>query len=163
MINRVDRDALTGGAVVVIGALLLILAFAVGGKKEDGGDGYVLTARFNRADGINVGSSVRVSGTVVGHVVSQVLDEHYRALVTVRLKNDIKLTSDTAAVIYTDGLLGAKYIELKPGGEEEMLKPGAEIAYTQDAVVIEDLLDMIIQQGRAKRGFLDKPLPSTIN
>jgi phospholipid/cholesterol/gamma-HCH transport system substrate-binding protein len=163
MISRVDRDAVTGGAVLLVGAVLLMLAFAIGGKKDDAGGGYVLSARFNRADGVAVGSSVRLSGTVVGRVVGQTLDDRYRALLTLRLRDDVKLTSDTAAVIYTDGLLGAKFIELKPGGDDQMLKPGAEIQYTQDAVVIEDLLDMIIQQGRAKRGYLDKPLPSTIN
>ncbi len=163
MVSRSDRDTVTGGAVVLVGALLLMLAFAVGGKSADSSDGYTLKARFNRADGINVGSAVRLSGTVVGRVVGQDLDDRYRALLTLRLRKDVQLTSDTAAVIYTDGLLGAKFVELKPGGDEQMLKAGAEIQYTQDAVVIEDLLDMIIQQGRAKRGYLDKPLPSTTN
>jgi phospholipid/cholesterol/gamma-HCH transport system substrate-binding protein len=163
MTSRVDRDTVTGGAVVLVGTLLLLLAFSLGSKNSANDDGYVLTARFNRADGINPGSTVRLSGTVVGRVVGQSLDERYRALLTLHLRKDIQLTSDTAAVIYTDGLLGAKFIELKPGGDELMLKAGEEIQYTQDAVVIEDLLDMIIQQGRAKRGYLDKPLPSTTN
>ena len=163
MVSRVDRDTVTGGTVVLVGVLLLMLAFAVGGKSAESGDGYALQARFNRADGIAVGSAVRLSGAVIGRVVDQRLDERYRALLTLRVRKDIQLTSDTAAVIYTDGLLGAKFVELKPGGEEQMLKPGSEIQYTQDAVVIEDLLDMIIQQGRAKRGYLDKPLPSTTN
>lgn len=163
MVSRSDRDVITGGAVVLVGAVLLMIAFAVGGKSDDAGDGYVLKARFNRADGIGVGSTVRLSGTVVGRVAEQALDERYRAVLTLRLRKDIQLTGDTAAVIYTDGLLGAKFVELKPGGDEQMLKPGAEIQYTQDAVVLEDLLDMIIQQGRAKRGYLDKPLPSATN
>jgi len=163
MVSRSDRDVITGGAVVLVGAVLLMIAFAVGGKSDDAGDGYVLKARFNRADGIGVGSAVRLSGTVVGRVAEQALDERYRAVLTLRLRKDIQLTGDTAAVIYTDGLLSAKFVELKPGGDEQMLKPGAEIQYTQDAVVLEDLLDMIIQQGRAKRGYLDKPLPSATN
>ena len=163
MVSRSDRDTVTGGAVVLGGALLLMLAFAIGGKSTEAGEGYTLKARFNRADGISVGSPVRLSGTVIGRVVDQSLDDRYRALLTLQLRKDIALTSDTAAVIYTDGLLGAKFVELKPGGDDQMLKAGAEIQYTQDAVVIEDLLDMIIQQGRAKRGYLDKPLPSTTN
>lgn len=163
MVSRVDRDTVTGGAVVLVGGMLLMLAFALAGKSAETGEGYALKARFNRADGINVGSTVRLSGAPVGKVVEQTLDDRYRAVLTLQLRKDIQLTADTAAVIYTDGLLGAKFIELKPGGDEQMLKPGAEIQYTQDAVVIEDLLDMIIQQGRAKRGYLDKPLPSTTN
>ncbi|TAN78146.1 MAG: outer membrane lipid asymmetry maintenance protein MlaD [Magnetospirillum sp.] len=163
MVSRNDRDTVTGGAVVVIGALLLTLAFSVGGKSTESADGYMLSARFNRADGISIGSPVRLSGALIGRVVDQGLDDRYRAVLTLQLRPDIKLTSDTAAVIYTDGLLGAKFVELKLGGDERMLTPGQEIQYTQDAVVIEDLLDMIIQQAKAKRGYLDKPLPSSTN
>jgi phospholipid/cholesterol/gamma-HCH transport system substrate-binding protein len=163
MPSRSDRDTMTGGAVVAVGALLLTLAFALGGKSSDSSDGYTLKARFNHADGINIGSAVRLSGTLVGRVVDQALDDRYRAVLTFRLRPDIQLTADTAAVIYTDGLLGAKFVELKPGGDERMLKAGQEITYTQDAVVIEDLLDMIIQQARAKRGYLDRPLPQSTN
>ncbi|MDO8605691.1 MAG: outer membrane lipid asymmetry maintenance protein MlaD [Phaeospirillum sp.] len=163
MASRNDRDTVTGGAVVVFGALLLTLAFSIGGKSTESADGYTLSARFNRADGISVGSPVRLSGAVIGRVVDQGLDDRYRAVLTFQVRSDIKLASDTAAVIYTDGLLGAKFIELKLGGDDQMLKPGQEIQYTQDAVVIEDLLDMIIQQARAKRGYLDKPLPSATN
>lgn len=164
MASRSDRDTVTGGAVVAVGALLLVLAYALGGKPSDSSaEGYLLKARFNHADGIGIGSAVRLSGTLVGRVVEQSLDERYRAVLTFRLRPDIQLTADTAAVIYTDGLLGAKFVELKLGGDDRMLKAGQEIEYTQDAVVIEDLLDMIIQQARAKRGYLDKPLPSTTN
>lgn len=163
MSSRDDRDTVTGGAVVAIGALLLTLAFSIGGKATESSDGYTLNARFNRADGIAIGSSVRVSGSVVGRVVNQALDDRYRAILTLKIRSDILLSTDTAAVIYTDGLLGAKFVELKPGGDDKMLKPGQEIEFTQDAVVIEDLLDMIIQQARAKRGYLDKPLPSSTN
>ena len=163
MPSRNDRDTVTGGAVVVVGALLLTLAFAVGGKSAASSDGYTVAARFNRADGISVGSPVRLSGALIGHVIGQTLDDRYRAVLTLQVRPDIALTTDTAAVIYTDGLLGAKFVELKPGGDDTMLKPGQEIQFTQDAVVIEDLLDMIIQQARAKRGYLDKPLPSASN
>lgn len=163
VVSRSERDTITGGAVIVVGALLLTLAFSVGGKSNETAGGYSLTARFNRADGIAIGSQVRLSGTAVGKVIGQSLDDRYRAVLTLQLRPDIKLTSDSAAVIYTDGLLGAKYVELKPGGEDRMLQPGQEIQFTQDAVVIEDLLDMIISQARAKRGYLDKPVPSTTN
>ncbi|MBC7951683.1 MAG: MCE family protein [Rhodospirillaceae bacterium] len=160
-----DRDTITGAIVVLVAAILLGLIYA----KEDGPGngstdaGYLLTARFNRADGIGVGSDVRLSGVSVGKVVEQRLDPNFRAVSTLRVASNIMLTIDTAAVIHTDGLLGAKHIELKPGGDEVVLKPGQEISYTQDAMVIEDLMDMIIQQAKAKRGFAGKPVPSVTN
>lgn len=152
------RDILTGAAVLVVGTTLLAMVYANGGNGKSGGDGYTLTARFNKADGVAVGTAVRLSGVSIGRVVEQKLDERFRAVATLSLPANVALTADTAAVIQTDGLLGAKFIELKPGADDAVLKPGDEIAYTQDAVVIEELLEMIIQQGRAKRGTLDKPL-----
>lgn len=156
------RDTVTGAMVVVVAVILLGLIYL----KDDqpSGDstdtGYLLHARFNRADGIGVGSDVRVSGISVGKVVEQHLAPDFRAVVTVRVTPDVLLTADTAAAIHTDGLLGAKYIELKPGGDDTMLKPGEDIFYTQDSMVLEDLMDMIIQQAKAKRGYAGKPVPS---
>ncbi len=148
------RDTIIGAVVVFVAAILLVLVYG----KEDGPeqrakttDGYVLTARFNRMDGIGPGSAVRVAGVPVGKVIAQELDDHFRAQVTLRVANGVELTLDTVAAIQTDGLLGAKYIELRPGGDDRMLKPGDDIPYTQDAMVIEELLDMIIQQGKARR------------
>jgi phospholipid/cholesterol/gamma-HCH transport system substrate-binding protein len=164
MLGRDGRDTIIGGAVIVAGLIAMVLVFVIGGRSADVKGGYyLLDARFNRADGISVGSPVRLSGTLVGHVVAMTLDERYRALLTLDLRPDLRLPVDTAVVIHTDGLLGAKFLEVRPGGDEAMLRPGAEIAYTQDAVVIEDLLEMIIQQGRAKRGYFDKPLPVASN
>lgn len=158
------RDTIIGAIVVLVAAVLLSLVYA----KEDGPrkraeNGYVLTARFNRADGIAVGSDVRLSGVSVGKVVDQRLGPDFRAVLGLRIAPNIKLTADTAAAIQTDGLLGAKYIELKPGGDDAVLAPGQEIAYTQDAMVLEELVDMIIQQAKAKRGYAGKPVPSITN
>ena len=46
----------------------------------------------------------------------------------------------TSAGIFTSGLLGESYIGLSPGGDPESLKPGDEIAFTQPAV---DLLQLV--------------------
>jgi len=163
MVSRNDRDTVIGGVVLVAGFLAMMVVFFVGDQVRGERADYSVVARFNRADGVAVGTTVRLSGAPIGMVSGQVLDDRYRALLTLRLRTDVHLPADTAALIQTDGLLGSKFIELRPGGEDEDLKPGQEIQYTQDAVVIEDLLDLIIQQARAKRGYLDRPLPTTTN
>jgi ABC-type transport system involved in resistance to organic solvents, periplasmic component len=156
------RDTVTGAVVVVVAAILFGLIYS----KEDvlardvSDSGYLLHARFSRADGIGIGSDVRVSGISVGKVVEQHLGPDFRAIVTLLIEPEVSLTADTAAAIHTDGLLGAKYIELKPGGDDVMLKPGQDISYTQDSMVLEDLMDLIIQQAKAKRGYAGQPVPS---
>lgn len=155
------RDTVLGATVVLTAAVLLGLVYAKDDRPEQGEtDGYILTALFKRADGIGVGSLVRLSGVNVGKVVDQKLAPDYRARLTLHMEQGVEVTADTAAVIQTDGLLGAKYIELKPGGDERMLEPGQEIAFTQDAMVLEELVGMIIEQAKAKRGYAGKPVPS---
>lgn len=144
------RTEILVGAFALLAGAALIGGLYVGGRQQ-ATSGYPVTARFPRSDGIGVGSDVRLSGITVGKVVAQRLDENYRAVLTLRLDPRLHLTVDTAALIHTDGLLGPKYIALQPGGDERMIPPGGEIAYTQEAIVIEDLLASIIAQAKSRR------------
>lgn len=160
-----NRDIVTGALVVAVAALALGLVYVTqeqpGQTSEE--DGYVVTARFNRLDGISVGSPVRMSGLPVGKVAALTLAPDFRAVTSLRIRTDVLLPADTAAAIHTDGLLGSKFVVLQPGAEERNLTHGQEIPFTQDSMVIEDLMEMIIQQGKAKRGYLDRPMPSITN
>jgi len=145
------------GVAVVAGGLLF-LGHAYVSKGEKNLEGYDVTAVFDKADGIGVGSAVRLSGLQVGRVVAQQLDPNFHAAVTLRLRQGLDLPTDTAAQILTDGLLGAKYISLQPGGADQTIKAGGHIDYTQGSVVITELLSKIIDQAKAQRGLpLDKP------
>ncbi|MDA8231687.1 MAG: MlaD family protein [Magnetospirillum sp.] len=154
-----DRDAAIGAVVLAVAALLLAIVY---GKEAGPGiaGGYDVIARFHRADGLAIGSEVRLSGVKVGKIVAERLDGDFRAVTTLSVARDVSLPSDTAAAIQTDGLLGSKFIELRPGAEETEIKPGGEISYTQDSMALDDLLEMIVDQARAKRGYLGKPLPN---
>jgi phospholipid/cholesterol/gamma-HCH transport system substrate-binding protein len=90
---------------------------------------------------------------VVGKIADQRLDEKFRAVLTLRLSPAVKLPADSSAAIQTDGLLGDKYVALQPGGDETDLKPGSEIAFTQDSLAVADLLEMIIDQAESARGI----------
>ena len=130
----------------LIGALVLLVAgwflvFAYERTDMGAGNGYTLTARFDRIDGIGIGSDVRMAGIKVGTVVSSQLDPYtYQAVVTLSLDDEVQLPTDTAIAITAEGLLGGTYMNLLPGGMEEMLADGDEISETQDAV---DLLGLI--------------------
>jgi len=154
-----DRDTAVGALVLLAGALMFGLVYSK--EAHPTASGYNLVARFNRADGVAVGTDVRMSGVVVGKVAAESLDPQFNAVIELRIASNLGLPVDTAAAIQADGLLSAKYIELKPGAEEKVLGPGAEITYTQGSMVLEDLLEMIINQARAKRGYLDRPMPNT--
>jgi phospholipid/cholesterol/gamma-HCH transport system substrate-binding protein len=52
----------------------------------------------------------------------------------------VKLPMDSAILISSEGLLGGNFIELVPGGAEEVLVAGDEIEDTQGAVSLLTLL-----------------------
>lgn len=151
-----EKETLIGAAVVLVGVAVLAFAYdgGVGGAEVKG---YDLQARFGRADGINVGSEVRLAGVDVGQVVAQRLDDRFRAVLTLRIARSVKLPEDSAALIETDGLLGAKFVALQPGAEEKELQPGDEIANTQGSMNVAALLEMIISQAKANRGIDQRP------
>jgi phospholipid/cholesterol/gamma-HCH transport system substrate-binding protein len=154
MMTSESREILIGAGA--FGCLLLVLTYLYAGRdwRETragaslGGEKTVV-ARFNRVDGLVEGDDVMLGGIRVGTVRKMALDDHYRAVVTVKIFGDVPLPADTSAAIHTDGLFGSKFMVLEPGGDPKMLKSGSEITFTQDAVIVSDLLELIISEGRA--------------
>lgn len=154
-------ETLIGAVVLAVAGVFLVFAYqmAGGGSVE----GYQITGKFDRIDGLVQGSDVRMSGIKIGTVMKQELDpKTYLAVVTMNIRPDVKLPRDTSAQITSDGLLGDKYMALTPGAEEAMLKPGGEIQHTQGSIDLISLVGRFIfsqagggaekQEGPAKLG-----------
>lgn len=148
-------ETILGGAVLLVAAAFLFMAY----QKNDSGavDGYELKANFSRVDGLNAGADVMLSGVKVGSVKSQVLNPAtYMAELTLTINGAIKIPADTVALIASEGLMGGKYISLEVGGDENVLKPGDRLQYTQTAPSLEQLIGQVIfSAGDKKEG--DKP------
>jgi phospholipid/cholesterol/gamma-HCH transport system substrate-binding protein len=107
--------------------------------------GYYVIAKFDNIDGIAGGSDVKISGVKIGTVEDQYLDsEDFRATLRLSIDQGIKLPTDSSAKISSEGLLGSKYLSITPGADEEMLKNGDEIQFTQSSINFEDLLGKFI-------------------
>ncbi len=136
-------ETIMGAVVLVVAGLFVFFAYTSSDVRAT--SGYELIARFNRVDGLANGSDVRMSGIKIGSVVAQHLDPgSYRAVVQFSIESSIQLPLDTSARIQSDGLLGNAYMVLEPGGAEDMLPPGGEIEFTQDAINLVDLLGRFI-------------------
>ncbi len=132
-----------GSFLLLALASLLVLAVASTNQRWGfGGDRYELTARFTQLGQLRPQAPVKVGGVVVGQVKRISLDpQRFDAVVTLDMDGRYRdLPADTSAGIYTSGLLGENYIGLAPGGDPEVLAPGDEIAFTQPAV---DLLQLV--------------------
>ncbi|HEX2527789.1 MAG TPA: outer membrane lipid asymmetry maintenance protein MlaD [Geminicoccus sp.] len=143
----------------VLGALVLLVAcgflvWAYGRSNLGSPNGYELIARFDRADGIEVGADARISGVKIGTVTAKTLDpQTFRAEVRFSVQNDIKLPSDSSASVASASLIGGKYLSIVPGGDEKELGPGGVITLTQSSISIEDLIGRyIFSQGGSAQG-----------
>jgi phospholipid/cholesterol/gamma-HCH transport system substrate-binding protein len=136
-----EKTEIVVGIAIIILSLLLVLGVYNKGFLEKKGDYYKLKASFERADGINIGNDVLISGVKIGEVLTKELDKNnYNALITLSVNKDIKLPLDTSAEIASANLMGDKYISLVPGAETELLKDGDSIEFTQSSINLEGLL-----------------------
>lgn len=138
-IRESRTEALVGLAVVLVALAFVLLAWQrTGGGR---GGGIEVTALFPSANGIAVGTDVRVAGLRVGSVAAQRLDpQSLQAEVTLALQDDLRIPADSSAAIATESLLGGSYIQLVPGGAAEPMKDGDVILETQGAV---DMMGLI--------------------
>lgn len=131
-------ETILGAIVVIVAVGFFAFASAQAGQSGNRA-GYDLSALFNRVDGINVGSDVRVSGVKVGVVKAISLDsDTYQARLTFTIDNSVKVNDQSTARIQSDGLLGGAYVSIEPGGLTP-LRPGGMIENTQGTV---DLLSL---------------------
>ncbi len=132
----------TVGLFVLIGlAAVAFMAIRIGGGGITSPDTQVLNARFTNANGLKKGSSVRISGVSIGEVTKVALKpDDMSALVTFRVEASVKLDDDTAAAIKSAGLIGEKFVSLKPGSSGTAFKPGAVIVDTESTVDLEDII-----------------------
>jgi len=125
--------------------LLLFVALAVFIQSRSNirkqSSNFILYADFPKADGILIGADVRLAGMPIGKLVDQTINDNYSARLKLALNKKIALSTDSSIAIETDGIMGAKYLEISPGGEEETFKSGDSFVYTQNALLIDELLE----------------------
>jgi phospholipid/cholesterol/gamma-HCH transport system substrate-binding protein len=107
---------------------------------------YDLTAKFDNVGDLKVGAPVSMSGVEMGRVTKIGFDsKEYKAVVTMRMDERYnQIPTDSDASIYTQGLLGGKFIGLTAGGADTYLKDKDQIDFTQSAFVLENLIGQVL-------------------
>ncbi|MFV9857953.1 outer membrane lipid asymmetry maintenance protein MlaD [Rickettsia sibirica] len=143
-------ETIIGFVVLIIALLFLIFAYKTGSAITSS-KGYQVTAHFQSAEGIAVGSDVMISGIKIGSVKQITLDPNsFDASVYLNINDDVKIPKDSKAQVVTSGLLGGKYISIVPGNDDENLAANEEIKYTQSAINIESLINKIVSSFGSK-------------
>jgi phospholipid/cholesterol/gamma-HCH transport system substrate-binding protein len=148
------------GAIIIAAAIgFFTYAYTTAGLGSGSAGGYRVSAEFDNASGIAVGTDVRIAGIKVGTVTGQSLNpKSFQARIDMTLSPTVNLADDTSAKISSEGLLGANFIALEPGGADEKLKDGSVISYTQGAVDLWSLISQAMFSKSSKPG--DAPAPA---
>ncbi len=143
-------ETLIGTAVVAIAAAFFFFAYQASNKGTTSG-AYRISAEFDNAEGVSVGTDVRVAGVKIGSVVDFTLNpENFQANVVMELDPRVKLTEDATAKVTAEGLLGSKFISLEQGGADVMLAEGGVISNTQGAVDIWSLISQAMFESKGQ-------------
>ena len=132
-------ETFIGAIVIILAVSFLFYSFSITDSNTEGT--YNINATFNRIDGIQIGSDVRLSGIKIGSVSKSSLNQTtYEAQLALIIDNSIKIPDDSSAKITMDGLLGSNYISIEPGGSEIYLSENDYLLYTQGSV---DLIGLV--------------------
>jgi phospholipid/cholesterol/gamma-HCH transport system substrate-binding protein len=148
-VGRNIVETIVGALVLVVAGAFVVYAFSKSDRNTAGG--YEVSGRFDRVDGLKRGADVTLSGVKVGTVTSVELDtKTYEAVVRMGVTSDVKLPSDTNAKVVSESLLGGMVVVLEPGGGAPFIPPGGQIAHTQGAVPLSELIAKFMFGGVSK-------------
>ena len=132
---------------MLIGILCLgYLSIKLGKMELLGGNYYRVAAQFDSVSGLKQGARIEVAGVEVGAVerIALAKESSDRAEVTLKIKDGVTIPDDVIASVRTSGIIGDKFIMLKPGGSDRLLKDGSKIRETESAIDIEELVSKFI-------------------
>lgn len=149
------KKTVLGFLLILFLGIWLVLAHQ-GSVSEKKASNFILYAEFGKADGLMNGAEVRLAGMPVGYVSEQVFGSNFQVRITLSFDKKFDIPADSSVTIETDGLLGAKHVELTPGADEEMLQSGDTLAYTQDVLLLDELLNKLNTYMAKKKGMENK-------
>jgi len=141
-------EILVGTAVLAVAAGFVFYAAGQTGFAAQPSDSYELSASFRSAEGVSVGTDVRLAGVKIGTVTGLELNaQTFRADTVFNVNNDIEIPDDSAILISSEGLLGGSFVEVIPGGSPFNIDPGGEVEDTQSSVSLVNLLLKFVSGG----------------
>jgi len=135
---------------VVIAVAVGFLAFAYLRTGSGSLSGYEINARLPKADGLSVGTDVRLAGIKIGTVTDLTLDpKTYLVTVHMSVRNDIKLPVDSSVLVTQAGFLGGQYLSITPGGDDKMMTAGSFFENAQGSIDVMGLVNRFTGGGDA--------------
>jgi phospholipid/cholesterol/gamma-HCH transport system substrate-binding protein len=139
--KRVNIE-MTVGLFLVAGLFCFIyLTVKLGDIEYFADDTYKLNASFSSISGLKEGAFIELAGVKVGKVTSIKLNnDEYEAEVVLEIDKGVKLQEDSIAAIRTAGIIGDRFVNIKPGGSDIYVEDGDELEETESAISLEELV-----------------------
>lgn len=136
-------ETILGAVVIIVALVFFAYSYKVGDVATP--EGYHISADFSTVGGLRAGDDVQISGVKVGAVTGvELVPETYLARVHMSVDPGLELSSDTAAMISSESLLGGMYLQLEPGADDDVIPQGGQVQYTQAPQNLEQLLGQFI-------------------
>ncbi|MDR5694746.1 MAG: MlaD family protein [Armatimonadota bacterium] len=138
--------------VAAILILLLFISFLRGGILRE--RGYLVRVIFPTVAGLQIGSSVQMSGVTIGRVQRIELTPEYRAAVTLLIEPHVRIPRGSKFTIASVGLLGDRIVTVSPGPAfAEPLPPNSEVT-GEAPFTLEDLYTRVDAISREVQGLI---------
>ena len=135
------------GLITLMIAMIFLISFINANNQNFSDQTYNLKAKFLKVGGIMIGNDVKLRGVKVGIVKKVQLDKDFFASVEFEIDSKIKVPTNSSISVFSDGLLGNKYLSIIPGetlSKEDYLTENQEIKNVTDYESIEDQVSKII-------------------
>jgi len=146
------RHAMLGAIALTVIGWGLAASYVSGRVHASAPEGLQVYAEYGNAEGVDVGASVVLAGVPIGKVNALSWDDGARRVtVSMVLDSPVEIPADSVAKVASDGMFGAKYIQISPGGDIDGLKSGDYFDYVQDAINFESLMEKVVTQAEERR------------
>ena len=147
---QLPKKSFTAEFWVGIFAILGCLSFAylsvnLANMRLSNAGYYNVKAEFTNIAGLKKGSAVEIAGVQIGEV-SDISLSNTDAVLTLQIKDEVKLRDDDIVQIRTKGIIGDKYVKISPGGSPDLINSGDELSETESAIEFEDILGKFIHK-----------------
>lgn len=142
--KKIDVETAVGIFLVLGIVALAYLSVKFGRLEVIHTGGYTLYADFTNIGGLKPGATVEIAGVEVGTVKSIRLNRNYQARLGLNIEKGVQIQEDAIASIRTKGLIGEQYIQISPGGSEQILSNNGKIRDTEPAIDIQQLISKYV-------------------
>jgi phospholipid/cholesterol/gamma-HCH transport system substrate-binding protein len=103
-------------------------------------EGFPMIGAFENIEGLTIGSEIRFRGFKVGKVL-RIDPGPYDIKVYSVIDKKLEIPADSHLRIAYDGIVGLKYLEIRPGTSEALYEPPAELRGKRTAAIV-DFIDI---------------------